>query len=118
MDMYLQVIGAYPSRQLNQVGSCSNWPPPLEMHRHALSCQLSLTDKEIDSALTELQTPFSSNSDIDSVKMRNFDSLIWHSETDDGNSSNKLTTCRNSVQGKSLMVDDKGVSKCLGEYNR
>lgn len=40
--------------------------------------------------------------------MRNFDSLIWHSETDDGNSSNKLTTCRNSVQGKSLMVDDKG----------
>ncbi|KAK9503686.1 hypothetical protein O3M35_010194 [Rhynocoris fuscipes] len=54
------------------------------------------------------ETPFSSNSDIDSVKMRNFDSLIWHSENDDGNSSNKLTTCRNSVQGKSLMVDDRG----------
>uniref|UniRef100_T1IEJ3 Uncharacterized protein n=1 Tax=Rhodnius prolixus TaxID=13249 RepID=T1IEJ3_RHOPR len=42
----------------NVLGSCSNWPPPLEMHRHALSCQLPLTVKEIDSALTDLQLEY------------------------------------------------------------
>uniref|UniRef100_T1I6A6 Uncharacterized protein n=1 Tax=Rhodnius prolixus TaxID=13249 RepID=T1I6A6_RHOPR len=35
--------------------SCSKLPPPLEMHRHALSSQLSLSAKEIDSNLTKLQ---------------------------------------------------------------
>ncbi|KAF6206187.1 hypothetical protein GE061_017415 [Apolygus lucorum] len=54
-------------------------------------------------------TPFSSGDDIDSIKFKNFDSLIWHSDQDDfGNSSSKLTTCRNSVQGMTLVVDDRG----------
>jgi hypothetical protein len=34
---------------------------------------------------------------------------MWHSVKDDVNGSNvKVTTCRNSVQGKVLIVDDKG----------
>ncbi|XP_014244259.1 UPF0454 protein C12orf49 homolog [Cimex lectularius] len=55
------------------------------------------------------EVPFSSTDDLGSANLRNFDSLIWHSEQDDtDNSSSRLTTCRNSVQGKNLMVDDRG----------
>jgi len=34
---------------------------------------------------------------------------LWHSVKEDVNGSNvKVTTCRNSVQGKVLIVDDRG----------
>lgn len=37
------------------------------------------------------------------------DSFLWHSSNDETNgTSMKMTTCRNSVQGKVLIVDDKG----------
>ncbi|BES95556.1 Uncharacterized conserved protein (DUF2054) [Nesidiocoris tenuis] len=52
---------------------------------------------------------FSSGDEIDSIKFRNFDSLIWHSDDDDAtNASSKITTCRNSVQGMTHIVDDRG----------
>ncbi|CAB0001315.1 unnamed protein product [Nesidiocoris tenuis] len=51
---------------------------------------------------------FSSGDEIDSIKFRNFDSLIWHSDDDDAtNASSKITTCRNSVQGMTHIVDDR-----------
>uniref|UniRef100_T1H937 Carbohydrate sulfotransferase n=1 Tax=Rhodnius prolixus TaxID=13249 RepID=T1H937_RHOPR len=67
-DFLLRAIGAsqvvFPAAPKMHTTSthlsilCLNWPPPLEMHGHALSCQLPLTAKEIDSALTELQEDY------------------------------------------------------------
>ncbi|XP_054272640.1 SREBP regulating gene protein-like [Macrosteles quadrilineatus] len=46
--------------------------------------------------------------DIDILPARKLDdSFLWHSE-DENNGTVKVTTCRNSIQGKVLIVDDKG----------
>lgn len=38
------------------------------------------------------------------------ESFLWHSN-DENNRTVKVTTCRNSIQGKVLIVDDKGKIK-------
>lgn len=45
-----------------------------------------------------------------SVPMRHYDQqFLWHSVKDDSNATDvRVTTCRNSVQGKVLIADDKG----------
>ncbi|KAF4524258.1 hypothetical protein B566_EDAN008806 [Ephemera danica] len=50
------------------------------------------------------------SNDVDNVILRPRDQpFIWHSGKEDSNSTNiKVTTCRNSVQGKVLIVDDRG----------
>ncbi|XP_067008807.2 SREBP regulating gene protein isoform X2 [Anabrus simplex] len=49
------------------------------------------------------------SNDIDVPIRRYEQQFLWHSVKDEGNSSDvKVTTCRNSVQGKVLIVDDKG----------
>ncbi|XP_046679978.1 SREBP regulating gene protein [Homalodisca vitripennis] len=46
--------------------------------------------------------------EIDILPARKLDdSFLWHS-SDENNGTVKVTTCRNSVQGKALIVDDKG----------
>lgn len=64
------------------------------------------------------QASFSSGDEIDSIKFRNFDSLIWHSDDDDAtNASSKITTCRNSVQGMTHIVDDRGTVDTFGTWS-
>lgn len=42
------------------------------------------------------------------------DSFLWHSSNDENNGTGiKMTTCRNSVQGKVLIVDDKGIAQAV-----
>lgn len=50
------------------------------------------------------------NNEIETIPVRRLDQqFLWHSVKDDVNGSNvKVTTCRNSVQGKVLIVDDRG----------
>lgn len=50
------------------------------------------------------------NNEIETVPVRRLNQqFLWHSVKDDVNGSNvKVTTCRNSVQGKVLIVDDRG----------
>jgi len=46
--------------------------------------------------------------EIDIVPARRLDdSFLWHSD-DENNGTIKVTTCRNSIQGKVLIVDDRG----------
>lgn len=46
--------------------------------------------------------------EIDLLPARKLDdSFLWHS-SEENNGTVKVTTCRNSVQGKALIVDDKG----------
>lgn len=46
--------------------------------------------------------------EIDILPARKLDdSFLWHS-SEENNGTVKVTTCRNSVQGKALIVDDKG----------
>lgn len=48
--------------------------------------------------------------EIDALPVRPLDrTFLWHSPKDDMNASDvKVTACRNSVQGKVLIVDDRG----------
>lgn len=48
--------------------------------------------------------------EIDTLPVRPLDrSFLWHSPKDDMNATDmKISTCRNSVQGKVLIVDDRG----------
>ncbi|XP_014287710.1 SREBP regulating gene protein [Halyomorpha halys] len=55
-----------------------------------------------------IEPHFSSTSDMENVNFINFDSLIWHSDDEPSDNSSAIVTCRNSVQGKSLVVDDRG----------
>lgn len=57
-----------------------------------------------------LQADDSLDNEIEAVPIRRLNQqFLWHSVKDDVNSSNvKVTTCRNSVQGKVLIVDDRG----------
>lgn len=45
---------------------------------------------------------------MENTNFINFDSLIWHSDDEPSDNSSAIVTCRNSVQGKSLVVDDRG----------
>uniref|UniRef100_T1HNS4 Uncharacterized protein n=1 Tax=Rhodnius prolixus TaxID=13249 RepID=T1HNS4_RHOPR len=76
--------------------SCSKWRPPLEMHRHALSCQLPLTAKEIVSALTELQTSNDGNTTTSTLS-------FVASKDDDG----KNLSCRaeNPITSSEVLQD-------------
>ncbi|KAL0272630.1 UNVERIFIED_CONTAM: hypothetical protein PYX00_005525 [Menopon gallinae] len=51
-----------------------------------------------------------SSSDIDSdVYAKKFsNSFLWHSDNESNSANLKVVTCRNSVQGKVLIVDDRG----------
>lgn len=52
----------------------------------------------------------SQSNEIESLPVRRFQQpFLWHSVQDDSNGTDvKVTTCRNSVQGKVLIVDDRG----------
>lgn len=54
-------------------------------------------------------TESSSNDiDSDSSSRKLSSSFLWHSESESNQTNIKVVTCRNSVQGKVLIVDDKG----------
>jgi hypothetical protein len=69
--------------------------------------------------LATLYRPYSYSTahEIDSIPLRNLDSFLWHTDQEEDqegtNSSNRLLTCRNSVQGKILIVDDRGMPYVL-----
>lgn len=64
-----------------------------------------------------LQSTQFSGSEVDIKPSRKLDdSFLWHSSNDENNETSiKMTTCRNSVQGKVLIVDDKGNTNVLFE---
>ncbi|EEB14029.1 conserved hypothetical protein [Pediculus humanus corporis] len=64
-------------------------------------CVFSLWQEKI----TELS---SHDSNSISIKKKLTNSFLWHSENDVNLTNSKMVTCRNSVQGKVLIVDDRG----------
>ncbi|KAK6625623.1 hypothetical protein RUM43_005922 [Polyplax serrata] len=61
-------------------------------------------------SLWQERTSELSSSDInfDQSRKRLSNSFLWHSEIDGNQTDLKIISCRNSVQGKVLIVDDKG----------
>lgn len=57
-----------------------------------------------------LQGSSTTSYEIDTLPVRPLDrTFLWHSSKDDANATDvKVSACRNSVQGKVLIVDDRG----------